>query len=251
MARAPDAEQQHSDLLRQYVQTNPDAWRGHLIEALCIINARQALRKLGFDWIELRLQYLPQVQELALHVHPQLKAMYLVCEQLSVMQSGRLVLDINDKLMTRQPADGSVLDEPLRYFDYAYLEIFLLDWLTRRYLLLDEIGAMGSNLQLLIEYLKFHDLQLLAQLITQTYNSNSTITAHVELTLPKKFEGDDVGAAASLDLNSTAFHSKRCTGALHVRHNNAGILLIINQYTFHRKVSNELIVSIDELNCWL
>lgn len=246
MARAPIAEQQHSDLLRQYAQTNPDTWRGHLLEALCIINARQALRKLGFGWAELRLQYLPQVQEFALFVHPLLKAMYIVSEQLSMVQIGRLVLDINEKLRTRQATAGSVQNEPLRYFDYAYLEIFLLDWLTRRHLRLGDITSMDSDLQLLIEYLKLNDLHSLARLLIQTYNSNAKTTAQTVPPLPEKFEADDVSTAALLDVSSTVVQSIRRATALHVRRDYAGILLIINQYKFHRKVCDDLIVSISQ-----
>lgn len=254
LARAPATEQQHSDLLRQYAQTNPQFWRGYLVEALCIINARQALRKLGLVWTELRLHYLPQVQEITLHVHPLLKALYLVCEQLSVAQSGRLVLDINDKLAARQAAAGAVLDEPLRFFDYAYLEIFMLDWLTRRHLRLGDINAVGSDLQLLIEYLKFNDFHALARLLIQTYNSNATattITTTVGQTTelpplpPSKFEQDDAGAAASpsAQSNRSVGRTNGCLDELHVRRQHAGFLLIINQFTFHQDVSDDLKVS--------
>lgn len=248
LARAPAAEQQNSDLLRQYAQTNLHNWRGYLVEALCIINARQALRKLGLVWTELRLLYLPQVQEITLHVHPLIKALYVVCEQLSVVQSGRLVQDINDKLAARQAAAGAVLDEPLRYFDYAYLEIFMLDWLTRRHLRLGDINAVGSDLQLLIEYLKFNDFHALARLLIQTYNSNATATTTSEQTteLPRpKFEADDTGVetAPPAQSNRSVARPNGCLDELHVRRQHAGILLIISQYTFHQDVSDDLKVS--------
>lgn len=184
-------------------------------------------------------------------MHPLLKALYLVCEQLSVVQSGRLVLDINEKLAARQAAAGAVLDEPLRYFDYAYLEIIMLDWLTRRHLRLGDINAVGSDLQLLIEYLKFNDFHALARLLIQTYNSNATATTTTGQTTelpplpPPKFESDDAGIAAAppAQSNRGLARANGCLDELHVRRQHAGFLLIISQYTFHQDVSDDLKVS--------
>lgn len=259
--RAPPADQLHSDLLRQYAQTNPANWRGHLIEALCIINARQVLRNLGFCWAELRLHYLPHVLELTLHVHPLLKALYNVCEQLTVAQSGRLVLDINDKLARRRISGEH--DEPLRFYDYSYLEIFLLDWLTRHHLRLGDIDAIGSDVQLLIEYFKFNNLNSLATLLIQTINSSANeSSSHSPV---NKYDTDDLestpvapsagGAAPFLAETSgpapctapaapsSSISRQRRSNALQVHRDRAGILLIINQQNFHRNVSEELMVS--------
>ncbi|KAH8396116.1 hypothetical protein KR222_003495, partial [Zaprionus bogoriensis] len=246
------AQQAHSDLLRQYAHTNPTSWRECLVEALCIINGRRVLRKLGLSWPELRLHYLPHVQEISLHVHPLLKAMYHVCEQLTVVQSGRLVLDINEKLAASR---RSPQDEPLRCYDYGYLEIFLLDWLTRRHLRLGDANAVDSDLQLLIEYLKFNDFHSLSRLLIQTYNSNARGS--------KKCESDDVGVAppavavavaptaapacalpvpaAAPPVPAAVATANGRANALQVRRQHAGILLILNQFTFHRNVSEDLI----------
>ncbi|XP_017871677.1 PREDICTED: caspase-8 [Drosophila arizonae] len=258
LMRAPPADQLHSDLLRQYAQTNPANWRGHLVEALCIINARQVLRKLGFCWAELHLHYLPHVLELTLHVHPLLKALYNVCEQLTVAQSGRLVLDINDKLARRRTSGEH--DEPLRFYDYSYLEIFLLDWLTRHHLRLGDIDAIGSDVQLLIEYFKFNDLNSLATLLIQTVNTSANeSSSHSPV---NKYNTDDLestpvalsagGAAPFLAETSgptpctapaapsSSISRHRRSNALQVHRDRAGILLIINQQNFHRNVSEKL-----------
>lgn len=252
--RAPPADQLHSDLLRQYAQTNPANWRSHLVEALCIIGARQVLRKLGFSWTELRLHYLPHVLELTLHVHPLLKALYNVCEQLTVAQSGRLVLDINDKLARR--CTSGEQDEPLRFYDYSYLEIFLLDWLTRHHLRLGDINAIGSDVQLLIEYFKFNDLNSLATLLIQTINSSANESSSSSPV--NKYDMDDLQSTPDAPSEAAApapapciapaapsasISGQRRSNALQVHRDNAGILLIINQQSFHRNVSEELMVS--------
>ncbi|XP_030567686.1 caspase-8 [Drosophila novamexicana] len=235
------ADQRHSDLLRQYAGTNPANWRGHLVEALCIINARQALRKLGFSWQELRLHYLPQVLEVSLHVHPLLKALYNICEQLNIAQAGRLVLDINEQLARRQ--NGQQADDPLRFYDHAYLEIFLLDWLTRHHLRLGDINARGSDMQLLIEYFKFNDMHSLATLLIQTINSSHPgDNCETDASQPRatNTEPPAVAPAAAALAPVDGIVQQRRANALQVRKDNAGILLIINQQRFHRNVSEEL-----------
>ncbi|EDX16774.1 dredd [Drosophila simulans] len=115
-----------SDLLIKFAKSRPETWRRHLVEALCIIGARKVLRRLGFCWQELRMHYLPHIAGITLHVHPLLKSLYRMCEELSLAQSGRLFLDVGEKVASQQAGD------PLRFYDPAYLEIFLLDWLTKR-----------------------------------------------------------------------------------------------------------------------
>ncbi|XP_017852431.1 caspase-8 [Drosophila busckii] len=229
LTRAPHTEQQNTDLLRQFASVKAShEWRGHIIEALCLINARQVLRKLGFRWEELRLHYLPHVQELTLHIHPLLKAMYIICEQLTLAQTGRLVLNINEKLAQQQEHHQH---EPLRFYDSAYLEIFLLDWLTRHHVRLGDINAMGSDVQLLIEYFKMNDMQAQATLLVETVNSNAVTGAE------RKCETDTSNATPH---KVEAVPRQRHENSYQISRQNAGILLIVNQQRFHANVSEEL-----------
>lgn len=99
------------------------------------------------------MHYLPHIAGITLHVHPLLKSLYRMCEELSLVQSGRLLLDVREKVESQQAGD------PLRFYDPAYLEIFLLDWLTRRSIKLGDINAAGSDVQLLVGHLKSNGLQ--------------------------------------------------------------------------------------------
>lgn len=240
LARTPAADQRNSDLLRCYAQINPERWRAHVVEALCIINARHVLRKLGFVWEELRLQYLPQIREISLHVHPLLKAMYMICEQLTIAQSGRLVLDINEKLAQRQVSPK--IDEPLRFYDFAYLEIFMLDWLTRRHIHLGDIQTIGSDVQLLIEYFKFNDLHTFAALLIQTYNCNAKADVKKCESDAQEIEaGPTIKAETPVSVTSNGICTQSRQDALQVQRESAGILLIINQHRFNRDVSEDLL----------
>ncbi|KAH8366599.1 hypothetical protein KR084_005956 [Drosophila pseudotakahashii] len=236
-----DSDFPQSDLLQQYAKSRPDTWRRHLVEALCIVGARQVLRRLGFRWQELRLHYLPHVGEVALHVHPLLKSLYRICEQLTLAQSGRLVLDVGEKVARQQAGD------PLRFYDPTYLEIFLLDWLTRGSIRLGDINASGSDVQLLIEHLKFNDLQEQAKLLIDTINSNAPEVApppSPSLAIKRETQPDSPQASSRVSTGSAASLSSassfRRRNALELSREKAGIVLIINQQKFHRNVSDDL-----------
>ncbi|EDX00805.2 caspase-8 [Drosophila yakuba] len=231
-----------SDLLLKYANSRPETWRRHFVEALCIIGARKVLRRLGFCWQELRMHYLPHIAGIALHVHPLLKSLYRMCEELSLAQSGRLVLDVGDKVARQQAGD------PLRFYDPTYLEIFLLDWLTRRCIQLGDINATGSDVQLLIEHLKFNDLEAQAKLLIETILSNAPepdaagiAAMATTATIKQETDSDNrqSSSCSTAAAASNAFAMRRIN-ALRLTRENAGIALIINQQEFHRNVSNDL-----------
>ncbi|KAH8420441.1 hypothetical protein KR009_010323 [Drosophila setifemur] len=241
------ADWQESDLLVQYAKSRPETWRRHLVEALCIVGARQVLRRLGFRWQDLRLHYLPHIGGLTLHVHPLLKSLYTVCEQLNLAQSGRLVLDVSEKVARQQAGSG----DPLRFYDHTYLEIFLLDWLTRRAIRLGDIDANGSDVQLLIEHLKFNDLQEQAKLLIDTINSNArdedqqqhqpaaALAIKQEPSTGSQQE-DSSSCAPSTACDAAPSTTARRRNAIQLMREKAGIALIINQRQFHREVSDDL-----------
>ncbi|XP_020806282.1 caspase-8 [Drosophila serrata] len=234
LAMAAGDRQQSSDLLTQYSKSRPDTWRRQLVEGLCIIGARQVLRKLGFRWSELRLHYLPHIAGITLHVHPLLKSLYRICEDLTMAQSGRLILEVSEKVGRQQAGAG----DPLRFYDTSFMEIFLLDWLTRRCIRLGDLNATGSDVQLLIEHLKFNDMQAQAKLLIDTINSNAQDSqipgpGSVTPAAPLAIKSETVADSQQASTSSTG-------DALQLSRENAGIALIINQQKFHRDVGPEL-----------
>ncbi|KAH8235644.1 hypothetical protein KR032_004647 [Drosophila birchii] len=245
LAMAGGNQRQPSDLLTQYSKSRPDIWRRQLVEGLCIIGARQVLRKLGFRWADLRLHYLPHIAGITLHVHPLLKSLYRICEDLTMAQSGRLILDVGERVARQQAEAG----DPLRFYDTSFLEIFLLDWLTRRCIRLGDLNATGSDMQLLIEHLKFNDMQEQAKLLIDTINSNAqdipaaAAAASVAPAAPSAFKSEtlaDSQQAAPGTASAPATSAPRRGDSLQLSRDNAGIALIINQQMFHRDVSPEL-----------
>ncbi|KAH8261969.1 hypothetical protein KR026_008317 [Drosophila bipectinata] len=235
LALAPVAWQP-TDLVLQYAKSRPDTWRRHLVEGLCIIGARQVLRRLGLRWSELRLHYLPHIGGLTLHIHPLLKSLYTICEQMTLAQSGRLVLDVGEKVARQQKSSG----DPMHFNDPAYLEIYMLDWLTRKSIKLGDINTNGSDVQLLIEHLKFNDLQEQAKLLIDTINSN----ARDEPAPPRTASPPPITVKRETLTDSHRDYASTSTSVprngVQLSRDSAGICLIINQREFHRNVDDNL-----------
>jgi len=123
-------------------------------------------------------------------------------------------------------------------------QFFLLDWLTRRCIRLGDINATGSDVQLLIEHLKFNDLQEQARLLIDTINSNAPDqdqTVAPPLTIKREMQPDSQQASScSTGSAASSSASIRRRNALQLSRENAGICLIINQHCFHRDVTEDL-----------
>lgn len=222
------------------------------MEALSIIGARRVLRKLGFDWNELHQYYLPHIGELSVHVHPLLKALYRICERLKPAQAGQLVLRVNEQ--RKGP------EEHLRFYDFAYLEIFLLDWLSRRIIILGDRVANGADVDVLLEFFKFNDLDALKTLLLETIlnnadNNRMCKNPHISADNATAITGNNTNYTAEkstrtsqTDANASSTSVRSCDLTINeryeMRHESAGILLIINQLNFHEDPDPALKVSL-------
>uniref|UniRef100_A0A1I8M1X4 Caspase n=1 Tax=Musca domestica TaxID=7370 RepID=A0A1I8M1X4_MUSDO len=158
-------ESTNSDILRKYATINSHTWQLNIIEALAIIRARKVLRKLGFVWQELRDIYLPHLPEISVHIHPMLKALYKICERLSTTQAGRMVMKINERHLQREAHN-------LRFYDYEYLEVFLLFWITRDVISIGNQNLQGVDVLNLKAYFKENDLDSMKAILDDTINHN-------------------------------------------------------------------------------
>lgn len=217
---------------------------------MSIIGARRVLRKLGFDWNELHYHYLPHIGELSVLVHPLLKALYRICERLKPAQAGQLVLRVNEQ--RKQP------EEHLRFYDFAYLEIFLLDWLSRRIITLGDGVANGADVDVLLEFFKFNDLDALKTLLLETIVNNADNkrmhnNAHITADNATAITGNSENYAAEKNTTTMQTDANASTSVrdcdltinerYEVRHERAGILLIINQLNFHEDTDPDMKVS--------
>lgn len=160
------AVQAGSDILQKYATINVNTWRLHIVEALAIIKAKKVLRKLGFGWQELQDHYLPHIPELSIHIHPLLKALYNVCERLTIVQASRMVIKINEMHLPQE-------SQQFRFYDYSQLEVFLLFWMTQRIVFIGDQNLEGVNVQILLSYFKLNEMDSAKSILVDTINHNS------------------------------------------------------------------------------
>lgn len=124
-----------TDLLRTWAKDTAD-WKNVLLEAICLIQAKCIVHKLGLDYSELQQRFLPTNLYTASHIHVILKVLYHVCEQLTVRQSKKLI----DSMQAKYPS--------IRNFIYSdngeCLEIYFMNWLWENVI---DIGQTNSSSQ--------------------------------------------------------------------------------------------------------
>lgn len=124
-----------TDLLRTWAKDKAD-WKNFLLEAICLIQAKCVLHKLGLDYLELEQRFLPSNHYTASYIHVIVKMLYYVCEQLTIRQSKKLI----DYMQLKYPS--------IRNFIYSdngeYLEIYLMNWLWENVI---DIGQTNTSSQ--------------------------------------------------------------------------------------------------------
>lgn len=135
-------------------------WKDTILEALCIIQAKHILHKLGLNYNELYVNYLPDINETQLFIHPVLKCLYKICEQFLPEQTKNLILYIQKMY--------PVANE-LKFTNYNYLEIYLLHWISESLIDIGEWqpGKMKENVRV-----QFCNVEPITQFLKQNeFNS--------------------------------------------------------------------------------
>lgn len=203
-------------------KTNSE-WRYIFLEALCIIQAKAIIRKLGLNYIDLEQQFLPRIPNSTLHIHPMLKLLYFVNENLTVAESKELV-DRMDQ-------------------DFDYRDNALLNWLGEDVLnigrrsttdrnQIDEARAKPlCNFDLFIEFLKENEKDSLKEMVSsacQQFNSTQNVFTDRPIIRTNDKKPIDMGVS-----NAKSIRTSNADDSFKIRKSNAGIVLVLNQKTFH------------------
>lgn len=242
-----------SGILTHYATSiKPNNWKKHVVEALAIIRAKRVLHKLGLNWSSIYHEFLPHVAEISVNIHPLLKALYKICERLSLNQAGRLINHINSKY-----------DCPtIRFYDgESHLEIFILNWISHRIIAVGDYYLAGCDVQCLIEYFKFNDMDSMKDILLVTINQNLK-----DAEQPAEGVNRNVGSSGSFNDSGFSMSHDMCEGLnvekqitpnailpiaeeydagerYVIRPERAGYLVIINQKTFYKEEDEKFKVS--------
>ncbi|XP_058834375.1 caspase-8-like [Topomyia yanbarensis] len=199
-----------------------DEWQSEILEALAIIQANLCLLKCGFDETDLKERFLPHLTELASFVHPVLKGLYLLCEKLDDRNAEKLLNYL------KQNYSFSVVDH--RYFEMA-----LLDLLCHGLIKLGS-ALTGEECDLLIltaafKTLELYELSEFCKTIANNFNK--------ELVLSRN-QSDNVKESQVFKQIPEVQSKDELQDIYYISKQNAGIILIINQFTFYRETNQEL-----------
>lgn len=128
-----------TNYLQDWARTTAD-WARILVEALAIVQANRVLRRLGLDVnVIADLDLLPRRPDIGTRVHPILKWLHFICEQLLPEDTRILINSVCEKF----PDDRYRLRNiPAPTPTERYLEMWMLVWLAER---LVEAGDWAPN----------------------------------------------------------------------------------------------------------
>nr|XP_034194728.1 caspase-8-like [Osmia lignaria] len=152
-----------SHVLVEFIKKHPENWKNKLLEALCIIQNRHIIRKLGISFKDLELLYLPKNSLCSRSVNSVAKCLYLLCEALAENNIEYLVEFVKNDLPEYEE----------NFKDTDFLELHILYWIQRKYISIDLDGKV--NLKNLLKHLKrFDDLDIIYEDLKR-YEDNQNV----------------------------------------------------------------------------
>ncbi|XP_076181988.1 caspase-8 Dredd isoform X2 [Ptiloglossa arizonensis] len=141
---------QKSHILSKFFDKYPINWENKLLEAICIIQNKQIIQKLGLSFSILELLYLPKNRLCSRHLNSVGKCLYLLCEALTVDRIQLLLQNVKKDLIE--------YEKDLK--DIDYLELHMLYWMQQKYISIHSDGKV--SLYNLLKHLKrMDDLELI------------------------------------------------------------------------------------------
>lgn len=236
--------------IREWAHCNTN-YKDELIEALLIIQANHVLIKMGLDIDDLKLRFLPHNKETNLFVHPMLKALYNLCDNLTKVQTKKLFDYMKEQCSLEVEFDSEI-----------FLEIYFIQWFLEDKVVLGDWKKDGSSRTIfcdvtkITQFLKTEELESFNYIdkmrITFNYTKNNVIRKEK----CKKGSSNAATDNASSSTASTSSSSQKNTSntkeeskelkaisplnvknmprmpRYNIRKESAGYLLVINQKVF-------------------
>lgn len=111
-------------IIVDYVKNHPENWEEKILEALCILNNREVIRKLRISFSDLNLQYVPKIKLYSRSINVIAKCLYRLCESLDENEQKLLLNYVKSENCNYEP----LLD------NIDYLELHMLYWMQIGYI---------------------------------------------------------------------------------------------------------------------
>ncbi|KAK9303168.1 hypothetical protein QLX08_005109 [Tetragonisca angustula] len=196
-------------ILTEFVNKRPDNWENKLLEATCVINNRQVIRKLGISFESFSLFYKPKIRSYSRYINLAAKCLYLLCEALCEDKTKLLLQYIQ--------TDLTPYEENLKNIDF--LELHMLYWMRENYISIYPDGT--AKLKNLLKHLKtLEDLELICEDLKKRENHQNVLdTQHSLNTSHIRESFMEESSILSVEEND-------------IRKLNSGLCIIISQMFF-------------------
>lgn len=111
-------------IIVDYVKKHPENWKDKILEALCILNNQEVIRKLKVSSRDLDLQYVPKSTLYSRSINVVAKCLYRLCESLDENEQKLLLNYVKSENCNYEP----LLD------NIDYLELHMLYWMQIGYI---------------------------------------------------------------------------------------------------------------------
>lgn len=117
-------ERENAYIIVDYVKKYPTNWKEKILEALCILNNREVIRKLKLSFSDLDKQYVPKVTLYSKSINIVAKCLYKLCESLNENEQNLLLSYVKSENYNYE----SLLD------NVDYFELHILYWMQIGYI---------------------------------------------------------------------------------------------------------------------
>ncbi|XP_011706228.1 PREDICTED: caspase-8 [Wasmannia auropunctata] len=203
-------------IIVDYVKNHPENWEEKILEALCILNNREVIKKLNISFSDLNLQYIPKLTSYSRNINVIAKCLYRLCEYLNENEQKLLLNYVKSENHNYE----SLLD------NVYYLELHMLYWMQIGYITITK--GKTHNIKKLLKHLK-------------EFNNGHLKIICMEL---EQFENvvDNCGTFGTSNenyLKSTSSAESSLIKEHHYRKKiqsiNSGLCIIINQMYFEKE----------------
>uniref|UniRef100_A0A182SF59 Caspase family p20 domain-containing protein n=1 Tax=Anopheles maculatus TaxID=74869 RepID=A0A182SF59_9DIPT len=219
-----------------HVKKSSQDWEDELLEALTIMEQNLLLLRVGYDDEELRLRYFPRTSEIAFFVHPMLKGLYHFCERLDDEIASKLANQLFQSMGISSQQNQCMETVMLQLLCNKSIQLgskqsgqecnlLLLNAACKAIEMYDESDFLKSIVSHFNRHIRKRDQEQSDASAKNIPNTGDVVSKHHPAgTVVTTVESNHS------PLESYTFHPER-----------AGIVLLINQFSFYRETNPELL----------
>lgn len=120
-----ESKREKINIITDYVEKHPKNWKDKILEALCIVNNREIIKKLGLSFDELDCQYVPKIKTCSRSINVIAKCLYVLCESVDATEQKLLINWVKSEKNVNYLSLLNNVD---------YLELHILYWMHIGYI---------------------------------------------------------------------------------------------------------------------